>query len=158
MVTAFASVKFMPVADAITLIFTSPLFTMILAAVFMKDKVTIIKTISGAVLMAGIVLVTKPSILFHNDYNVFLNESLVRPNASYDWTKEFQKEIILWLDPRTPIPSDDDPKFYYFIGAMIALCCSFFSAAIIIIATKLGHEMPKRLQLLYIGIFAFIIA
>ena len=134
MLTSFASVKFMPVADAITLIFTSPLFTMILAAIFMKDKVTIIKTISGnacvkveffyeiiysfvtlripykpmqiflgAVLMAGIVLVTKPSILFHNDYKVVLNESLVRPNASYDWRKEFQKEIILWLDPRSKI-------------------------------------------------------
>ena len=47
MLTSFASVKFMPVADAITLIFTSPLFTMILAAIFMKDKVTIIKTVSG---------------------------------------------------------------------------------------------------------------
>ena len=53
--------------------------------------------------MAGIVLVTKPSILFHNDYKVLLNESLVWPNASYDWTKEFQKEIILWLDPRSKI-------------------------------------------------------
>ena len=47
MLTSFACVKFMPVADAITLIFTAPLFTMVLAAVFMKDKVTIIKTISG---------------------------------------------------------------------------------------------------------------
>ena len=47
MLTSFACVKFMPVADAITLIFTSPLFTMLLAAVFMKDKITIVKTISG---------------------------------------------------------------------------------------------------------------
>ena len=47
MLTSFACVKFMPVADAITLIFTTPLFTMVLAAVFMKDKITIVKTISG---------------------------------------------------------------------------------------------------------------
>ena len=53
--------------------------------------------------MAGIVLVTKPSILFHNDYDVFLNESLDESNSSYDWNKEFQKEIILWLDPRSKI-------------------------------------------------------
>ena len=61
------------------------------------------KIFSGAVLMAGIVLVTKPSILFHNDYSVFLNESSVRSNASYDWRKEYQKEIILWFDPRSKI-------------------------------------------------------
>ena len=47
MLTSFACVKFMPVADATTLMFTSPLFTMVLAAVFMKDKITIVKTVSG---------------------------------------------------------------------------------------------------------------
>ena len=47
MLTSFACVKFMPVPDAITLIFTAPLFTMVLAAMFMKEKITIIKTISG---------------------------------------------------------------------------------------------------------------
>ena len=47
MLTSVSCIKFMPVADAITLMFTTPLFTIVLAAVFLKDKVTIIKTISG---------------------------------------------------------------------------------------------------------------
>ena len=40
MLTSFASVKFIPVSDATTLIFTVPLFTMILAAVFLKERLT----------------------------------------------------------------------------------------------------------------------
>ena len=47
MLTSFSCIKFMPVADAITLMFTTPLFTIVLAAVFLKDKITTIKTISG---------------------------------------------------------------------------------------------------------------
>ena len=130
MLTSFACVKFMPVADAITLIFTAPLFTIVLAAVFMKDKVTIIKTISGnqfpiiihlmnysfhffvftnvtfliflgVVLMAGIVLVTKPSFLFNYNDGVFSNESWAESNISYDWRKGFEENIFLWFDPRS---------------------------------------------------------
>ena len=47
MLTSFACVKFMPVSDAITLIFTAPLFTMVLAAIVMKEKITVVKAFSG---------------------------------------------------------------------------------------------------------------
>ena len=49
MITSFACVKFMPVPDAITLIFTTPLFTMVIAAIFMKERITIIKAGSGKI-------------------------------------------------------------------------------------------------------------
>ena len=47
MLTSFACVKFMPVSDAITLIFTAPLFTMVIAAMFMRERITVIKAIAG---------------------------------------------------------------------------------------------------------------
>ena len=47
MLTSFACVRFMPVSDATTLIFTSPLFTMILSAVIMKERLTVLKVIIG---------------------------------------------------------------------------------------------------------------
>ena len=50
MLTSFASVKFIPVSDATTLIFTVPLFTMILAAVFLKERLTMLKIICGKLL------------------------------------------------------------------------------------------------------------
>ena len=49
MIASFACVKFMPVPDAITLIFTTPLFTMVIAAIFMKERITLIKAGSGKI-------------------------------------------------------------------------------------------------------------
>merc|ERR1719167_1748672 len=64
MLTSFACIKFMPVSDATTLMFTSPLFTIILSALTMNERLTYLKTLIAVVLMSGIVLVTKPSFLF----------------------------------------------------------------------------------------------
>ena len=47
MLTTFACVRFMPVADAITLIFTNPFFTMLFAAVFLGHRLSILKITSG---------------------------------------------------------------------------------------------------------------
>ena len=55
---------------------------------------------SGAVLMAGIVLIAKPSFLFHDTDKILLNETVAKSNTSYDWRTEYQNVINLWVDPR----------------------------------------------------------
>ena len=55
---------------------------------------------SGAVLMAGIILIAKPSFLFDDTDTILLNETVVRSNISYDWRTEYQNVINLWFDPR----------------------------------------------------------
>ena len=47
MLTTFACVKFMPVGDAMTLIFTNPLFTMLFAAMFMGHRLSTLKIVSS---------------------------------------------------------------------------------------------------------------
>ena len=51
MLTTFACVKFMPVGDAMTLIFTNPLFTMLFAACFMGHRLSTLKIISSKYLL-----------------------------------------------------------------------------------------------------------
>ena len=58
------------------------------------------KIFSGAVLMAGIVLIAKPSFLFHDTDKILLNETVVKSNTSYDWRTEYQNVINLWFDPK----------------------------------------------------------
>ena len=43
----FASVSFMPVGDATTLMFTVPVFTILFAAVFLRQGLNVIKVVSG---------------------------------------------------------------------------------------------------------------
>ena len=47
MLASFACIKFMPVPDATTLMFTSPLFTMIFSALIMKQRLTYLKGLVG---------------------------------------------------------------------------------------------------------------
>ena len=55
---------------------------------------------SGAVLMAGIILIAKTSFLFDDTDTILLNETVAKSNISYDWRTEYQNVINLWFDPR----------------------------------------------------------
>ena len=47
MLTAFTCVILMPVSDATVLMFTTPLFTMIFASIFLRERLTVLKMICG---------------------------------------------------------------------------------------------------------------
>ena len=56
MLTAFTCVILMPVSDATVLMFTTPLFTMIFAAIFLKERLTVLKMICGNLILYHITL------------------------------------------------------------------------------------------------------
>ena len=56
MLTAFTCVILMPVSDATVLMFTTPLFTMIFASIFLKERLTILKMICGNLILYHITL------------------------------------------------------------------------------------------------------
>ena len=66
MLTAFTCVILMPVSDATVLMFTTPLFTMIFAAIFLKERLTVLKMICGNLILYHITL-------FKLEFFVFLN-------------------------------------------------------------------------------------
>ena len=57
MLTAFTCVILMPVSDATVLMFTTPLFTMIFAAIFLKERLTVLKMICGNLILYHITLI-----------------------------------------------------------------------------------------------------
>jgi len=67
---ALYCVTLMPVPDALTILFTSPLPTFILAVLFMGEKPSILKVVAMISLLCGVILVCKPSFLFpHHQVN-----------------------------------------------------------------------------------------
>ena len=65
-ITSLASVSFMPVPDALCIIFACPVVTMVLSAIMLGDKLNSVKFFSGTLLLLGVVLVCQPPFLFPN--------------------------------------------------------------------------------------------
>lgn len=64
LICALYSVSLAPVPDALTIMFTSPLFTLLLAAVFLGNRLTLVKGSSICILLLGVLFVCKPSFVF----------------------------------------------------------------------------------------------
>lgn len=65
-ITALAAVSYMPVPDALCIVFSCPVVTITLSAVVLKDRLGPGKIIAGVLLLSGVVLVCKPPFLFHS--------------------------------------------------------------------------------------------
>ena len=63
-VFGFCCVLFLPLGDALTLLFSAPLSTMIVAAIFLRHRLRFFKIISGILLLIGTVFVIQPEFLF----------------------------------------------------------------------------------------------
>ena len=97
----------MPFADAMTIVYTSPVFTMVLSIIFFKDRCKLYKGLCIISLFAGVILVLQPPILFG----------------------EPKTEI-------KPYATDLKYKGYYF-GAFMAFVSSFSSALHCVIVGRL---------------------
>ena len=64
MTTALGSMTYMTVPDALCIVFSCPVVTIILSAIFLGDKLTVFKIIAGLQLLIGVILVCKPPFLF----------------------------------------------------------------------------------------------
>jgi drug/metabolite transporter (DMT)-like permease len=56
----------MPLGDALTLVFTEPLWTIILSKLILKIKIGWWKGVFGLILISGMVLTIQPDFMFHN--------------------------------------------------------------------------------------------
>ena len=61
----------LPLGDASALVFTSPLFTCVLARIFIKEKFTPITIISLLMGLGGVILIAKPTFIFRLDGREF---------------------------------------------------------------------------------------
>ena len=58
------AVNNLPLGDAITIIYSGPVFTMILSTICFKTRLGLFKVFLACLLVSGIVLVAKPSSIF----------------------------------------------------------------------------------------------
>ena len=64
-ICSFCSVLYLPLGDALTLIFSAPISTMVMAAIFLGHRLRFYKITFGLLLLSGTVLVVRPPFLFN---------------------------------------------------------------------------------------------
>jgi len=130
-ITALASVSFMPVPDALCIIFSCPVVTIFLSAAILNDKLNSVKLFSGAILVLGILLVCQPPFLFAPSSP----EVTVAPAISYLLVKH-----------------DDS----YFIGVALAIVACFTGGFMDVLAAKC-EEVSTFVLVTWSAISGFII-
>merc|ERR1712079_288925 len=80
-VTALAAVSYMPVPDALCIVFSCPVVTILLSAAVLRDSLGPAKIAGGLLLLGGVVLVCRPPFLFHH-------QSLIQV-ASFQTCKQY---------------------------------------------------------------------
>lgn len=71
LVLLFYSFRRLPLGDATTIIFSSPVVVMVLSFIFLKEPCGFFRTLIVCMLVTGVVLIAKPPFIFHGDVELF---------------------------------------------------------------------------------------
>lgn len=127
------------IADATTLKFTSPIWTLIIARIVLGEKITIVNTIAIGIGFLGVVFVAQPRILFQMMFNDVqtLDESYVTPY--YTQTDNYSSEYVLG----TP---------EYALTVLICLAGAVCSSCVYVIIRKSGGSVHYQVLIFYYGL------
>lgn len=66
-ICTYSCVLFLPLGDAMTLVFSAPICTMVMAAIFLGHRLRLFKITFGFLLLTGTILVVRPPFIFYDD-------------------------------------------------------------------------------------------
>ena len=120
--TDLIAITFMPLGDAMTIIMSSVLPTIILAAIFLKERLRLYKIFCSILVVTGIVLVLSPPFLFGSSF-----EQTTQPSIDMSTQSSSNKTLSANLEIS---PKKNSSQFdNYYIGAFAALTAMFSAAA-----------------------------
>ena len=126
----FLCLSYMPLGDALTIIFTEPLFTIVLSLIFFRIGIGFFKIVLGLGLIGGMILCIQPPFIFPNNEEV----------------KEGDKEEL-----------EEGRGSAYYTGVALAAGCAF-SGAVCNILIRECHGRVRTLSLvLHAGLAGIVV-
>jgi len=117
----YIAVYFMPLGDAMTIVLSSVLPTMILSAIFLKERLRLYKSSCAVLVISGIVMVIRPPFIFEN------SSKLVMDLTSHNIKQNFMNQTST-AESAHSIQVDGSRDNFYYTGAIAALVCMMFTA------------------------------
>ena len=123
----------MPLGDALALMFSAPLFTVLLSLIFFQIKIGLLKGWLCLVLLGGVILIVKPPFIFT------MNDTI--------------QGNLTDIDLETALNDAHHAHYgYYYTGVTLALGFAFTSALTTIITKHLSNELESLVIILYTGV------
>ena len=138
------AISFMPLGDAMAIILSGVLPTIIFARIFLKERFKLYKLICTVLILAGIILVTRPPFLFKDAISGIIN------NTHFDAHTRAYSSVM-----------DYNRPLRYYQGFIAALLCTVSSGAIQVVVKILTLNKSTsfvELPLLYGGFGCLIVA
>lgn len=171
-ICAFCSVLYLPLGDALTMIFSAPLSTMVIAAIFLKHSLRLYKITFGLLLLVGTIMVVRPPFIFDNgddpdsqdqdgddeiDFMVN-NNNITLPNQTFDnpILVQFYSEVYLGEDTQIFIVRDKNNSIY-FIGVAIALSSALLQG-FLNVSVNFCQKVPSLVLLFWAGIGGLVVS
>ena len=129
------AITYMPLGDAMTIILSGVLPTMIISRIFLKERLKLYKIVCAVLIISGIILITRPPFLYKGTRINVLNTSNFDSN-SFDYTLE----------------TVSHKSRYYYFGVLSALICTLCSGTIRVVMKILSQNKSTssiELPLLY---------
>jgi len=179
----FACLELLPIGDALTIIFSEPLWTLMLSSVFLRTRVGWWKLMFSLFLITGVVLCTQPPVLFssnthhqhrhhhshhqgHQNYvqeeglHIIKDTNAVANNASImNNSVVFTNETntTAYLSEGLTVAVDDDDSIGYYIGVLLALGAAMCGSASNVIVAKV-EEISSTSLCTYSGLGGVLLA
>ena len=117
MVFSYVAVICMPLADAQTIIYSCPIFTMVLSGIFLGHRLRLFKTLVGLFSLFGVFLVVRPPALFDD------NDDTLEPNET--------RSNVLFNGPGTNLLLHEKKSDYYYWGVAAAFAAAWCGAFLV---------------------------
>jgi len=141
----FACVLYMPIGDALTIVFTEPLWTLILSKLILKIRIGMWKLFFGLLLIAGMVLCIQPPFLFPVSPELPLNSTMNETDSNPDALDQ-DHDLI-----------DSPSSSNYYLGVLMAVCTAMFGALNNVVIARC-EKVSSKVMVFYAGLGGVIIA
>ena len=150
----FRCLAFLPIGDALTIIFTEPLFTVLLSLIFLRVKIGVWKAALCVGLAAGMILCVQPPFIFsqhHFDFDFDDDDDNATSAA-----RNISDLVFGSANVTSPKPAPFTGNYYF--GVILAIGCAVCGSLCNITINRVGSDVSSTGLVFYSGLGGIVVA
>jgi len=154
----FRCLAFLPLGDALTIIFTEPLFTVVLSLIFLRVRIGVWKGALCLGLAAGMVLCVQPPFIFSQRHLNFEDDDDDNNGTAAAWNIS---DLAFGNETTAASPNNPGTPFFtadYYFGVILAIGCAVCGSLCNIAISRVGSDVSSAGLVFYSGLGGIVVA